>query len=175
MTGIAAGNPETGGQVLRGTHHRQSENKHARPEDPDAEATKGGRLYCEALATAAGAGSVGIDKLKTFTIQAVGKIQHRTHQVKKAFLVHEDFDPLVFKNLIGCLDLIIKIQVVHQPRASASFHEYTHIVMNSVSFFFAQRDNLFFGFISYSDHSSRLQEIGLSTTLKTVIVFMSRP
>src|SRR5436189_6036806 len=88
-------------------------------------------LYCEAFPTSAGTGCIRVDKVKSFPIQPVAKVQLGAKQVKKAFHVHGDLNAFIFKILIAFLGLVVKVELVRQARASASGNAYTQEVIAS--------------------------------------------
>ena len=71
-------------------------------------------LYCEAFATTAGAARVWVLELETFAVEAVGKVEFGTRQIQQALAVDDNFDALVFNDVVGRLLRRIELQVVHQ-------------------------------------------------------------
>lgn len=72
-----------------------------------------GDLNRKALPASAGTCGIRIDELKALAIQSVRKIQRGAQQVKQAFLVDEDFYSLVFEYLIGRIDLVVEVEIIH--------------------------------------------------------------
>src|SRR5690606_25908645 len=94
----------------------------------------------------------GIDKLESFAVKAVRKVQCGTYQIEEALLVDQDADTLVFKNLVGGLDLIVEVQVVHKPGTATALHRNTDVVVGPATFFPAQFDDSISGFFSNCYH-----------------------
>ena len=57
-------------------------------------------LNGKTLATAAGAGGVGVVEMKTFAVEAAGKLKRGVEEIEETFQVGDDPHAIVFKYLI---------------------------------------------------------------------------
>ena len=63
--------------------------------------------------------------METLTIQPVRKFKHRIAEVQEAFQVGNEFNTIIFKQLVVRLRLIIKVQFVRQAGTSAAYNPHT--------------------------------------------------
>jgi hypothetical protein len=126
----------------------------------------------ETFAASAGAGGVGVHELEAFAVEAVGEVERGAHEVEQALFVHEDFYSFVFKHLVGGAHLVVEQEVIHEAGAASSLHCHADVVGRGVAFLHAQGFYLLFRFVGDGYHG---YATGLSTTLNTVMWFVSRP
>lgn len=80
--------------------------------------------YSKTLTTSAAPAGIRIVEIETFAIKSVTEIKFGIHQIQEAFKVGDNFQALVFKNLVGRLDLVVKIHLIAEAAASAAHHTY---------------------------------------------------
>lgn len=79
-------------------------------------------LDSKTFSTAACSAGIWIAEIEAFSIKTIRKIQGCIDQVKEAFEVRDYFYSIVFENLIHGLLLIVKVQLITQPRTAATDH-----------------------------------------------------
>lgn len=69
-------------------------------------------LNCKAFSACTTPGRIRITEMESFSVQSICEVQGGVYQVKETFQVSHNFDPFVFKNLVGWLALVIEIHFV---------------------------------------------------------------
>ncbi len=91
-------------------------------------------------------------EFKTLAIQPTAVTQFRSNEVQKTLLVHHNLDAVIFERLVVGVHHVIKIKLVHQSAAPATFHADAYEASLGSSFFREQALNLFAGVVIHFDH-----------------------
>lgn len=70
-------------------------------------------LNGKTLAAAAGPACIGVDELKAFAVQSIGKFQYGACQIQEAFFIHYYLYAFIFKYMIGFNQASVEIQIIH--------------------------------------------------------------
>lgn len=80
------------------------------------------KLRIERMAAAAGAHGIRVLKGEARALQAIGEIQFRTFEIKRAFGIQIDFHAMLFEHVIVRALIFIQREKIREAGAAAALH-----------------------------------------------------